>query len=165
MPLLVREGVEGHAQGLRQDASLRRPSQETGHIGPFHRPGLGAGADSGDVLQKASLPQLRKALGQILYVLEQRLILPQPQFTGLDGEQLGAVVPAAVGTATGGGGGVVAGVDPQETGHAWLPPPDSSLRTKEPKMPLTKEATLGSSYFFASSTASLMAAEAGISGI
>ena len=143
---------------------MGRTGQEAGHIGAFHRPGLGAGTHRSDVLQEPSLPQLGKALGQVLHVLEQGLVLPEAQLAGFDGEQLGAVVSAAVGAADGGGGGVVAGVQPQKTGHAWSPP-GSSLRTKEPKMPLTKEATFGSSYFFASSTASLMAAEAGTSGI
>jgi multidrug efflux pump subunit AcrA (membrane-fusion protein) len=82
----------------------------------------------GDTVAFIDSPQVRAKLAQAQAALG-------------DGQQPSLVAPGAVGAEDGSRGGVVAGVQPQ-TAHDS---PPTSLRTKEPRMPLTKETTLGSS--------------------
>ena len=92
--------------------------QEAWHIGALHRPRAGACPHRAQRLQGGLLRQSTQQLGQALDVLKQGVALPQTQLAGAD-VQDPAPVDASRPVKHGAGGGVVAGVQPQDPhGHA-----------------------------------------------
>ena len=117
--------------------------------------------------------QLLQQSRQLLHMLKQGVALPQAQLAGTHLQQAAEIHPRLP-VKEGNRGGVVAGVQPQDRHHVSSSGAffsglggvsSNSVRTKVPKMPLTKDTTSAGSYRLAISTASLMAAALGISGM
>ena len=120
MPLLVGEGIEGHPQHLGEHLALGGSRQEAGHIGALHRPGAGAGPHGLDGPQ-ASLSQQRfHHLRQVLHMLKEGVALAQAQLPRAHLQQP-SLVSSPLPVKHGGGGGIVAGVQPQYRHGSGLP--------------------------------------------
>ena len=78
--LLVSAGIKRDMEQIRQAPPLRLPRQKAGHIGALHPSRLDAGPHGGDRgVQFPLRPELMNQQGQPLYMLEQRVALPQAQ--------------------------------------------------------------------------------------
>ena len=174
MSLLMGAGVKRDFQNGCHGLSLGLSRQKAGHIGPFYLPGPGTCPDGRKDARQICRFQIFQNGGQTFHMLEQRLTLPKAKGPLGYFQQLSGVVPPGS-IKPSSGCGIVAGIQSQYTGHIQAsfgsevalgrPCSGNSARTKAPKIPLMNETTFSSSYFLAISTASLMAAAAGISGI
>ncbi|MPN04019.1 hypothetical protein SDC9_151255 [bioreactor metagenome] len=159
MPLLMRKSEKRDAERRRQIPARAFSCEETRHIRArdLARPRACRHGDNASKIFSAEqrLHNFRKPL----HMKKQSVALPQTE-SALRHVENAACVPPCFTVEHRGRRGIIACVKSEDkTFHLH------SARSNAPNMPLTKEATSGSSYFFASSTASFIAAPFGMSGI
>ena len=161
--LLMGEQPAGDTRRGRDFPRRASARQEAGHIRALHllRP---VGGCHGGQRPARLAAYLLQHLGKLPHMMKDRVALTQPHLSRLHRQQLFGLphlpLPAVQ---QGGGGGIVAGIQPQIETHGAGSSWGASSRAMPPSTPLMKDASSSPPYFFASSTASLMETLTGIS--
>ena len=115
MALLVGKRLHRNAPGFSQKLPCVFPHQKAGHVGALF-PGGGNGDPQHCRRLRELLQKGTQHLGQLAHMVEHGIALPQPFFPLLHREKFFAIAENLRPVKQGGGGGVIAGVDP----HAAL---------------------------------------------